>query len=72
MSSSYLGLSWSGAFAGTGVWGALSFELAVADSASGSIQNKRIRLLGWKSGFFLPQMTIAPENRLFSGATCQI
>jgi hypothetical protein len=55
-----------------GVWGTLSFELAVADSASGSIQNKRIRLLGWKSGFFLPQMTIAPENRLFSGATRQI
>jgi len=72
MSSSYLWLSWSGAFAGTGGLGTLSFKLAVADSAPGSIQNKRIRLLGWKSGFFLPQMTIAPENRLFSEAIRQI
>jgi hypothetical protein len=72
MSSSCLWLSWSGAFAGTGVWGTLSFEWTVAGSASGSIQNKRIRLLGWKSGFFLPQMKSAPENRLFSGATHQI
>jgi len=72
MSSSCLWLSWSGAFAGTGGWGTLSFEWAVAGCAPGSIQNKRIRLLSRKSGFFLPQMTIAPENRLFSGATYQI
>jgi hypothetical protein len=55
-----------------GVWGTLSFEWAVAGCAAGSIQNKRIRLLGRKSGFFLPQTMIAPENRLFSGATYQM
>jgi hypothetical protein len=55
-----------------GVLGTLSFEWAIATCAAGSIQNKRIRLLGRKSGFFLPQKKIAPENRLFSGATDQI
>jgi hypothetical protein len=35
-------------------------------------KKKRISLLSRKSGFFLPQTMIAPENRLFSGATYQI
>jgi hypothetical protein len=46
----------------------LAFERAVAHPA----QFKRIRLLSRKSGFFLPQMKIAPENKLFSGAMDQI
>jgi hypothetical protein len=72
MSSSYVWLSWSGAFAGTGVVARCGSDQAAAATVLGLIGNQRARQLSRKSGFLVPQNDDRPGKRLLSGAICSI